>query len=256
MSAAAAGGRTIAIIPARYSSVRFPGKPLADIAGKPMIQHVVERARAASLIDGVVVAPDDDRIAGAVRKFGGRAVMTPACLATGTDRVAYAARELEEAEIVVNVQGDEPLILPEMIDQAVRPLREDTAMQAGTLVKRITEAAELGNPNVVKVVLDRCGRCLYFSRSPIPFGRDGGQAQWTARHPYYKHIGLYVFRRDFLLQFAALEHTPLEQMEKLEQLRILEHGFGITAAVTTLDSVAVDTPADLERVRTLIRSTP
>ena len=245
--------RTVAIIPARWASTRLPGKPLADIEGKPMIQHVYERTAAASLVDEVLVATDDERIVSAVRAFGGSAVMTPAHLPSGTDRVAHVAHGMHEATIIVNVQGDEPLIAPAMIDEAVRPLREDATRDAGTLVKRIALQEELMNPNVVKVVLGRNGNCLYFSRSPIPYGRDAAPSGWTEGHTYYKHIGLYVFRRAFLLRLAALPPTPLEQMEKLEQLRILEHGHTIRAAVTEHDSVPVDTLADLERVRSINR---
>ncbi len=244
--------RTVAIIPARFASQRLPGKPLAEIHGKPMICHVVERTARARLVSDVLVATDDQRIADAVQGCGGRAVMTPASLQSGTDRIAWVARTLDDAELVVNVQGDEPLIPPEMIDQAICPLLEDDRLVAGTLVKRIQSTEELLNPSLPKVVLDANGFCLYFSRSPIPFGRDLPQTEWMEHQRYFRHIGLYVFRRTFLLEYASWPQTPLEKAEKLEQLRILEHGERIRAVVTDLDSIAVDTPADLERVRTLM----
>jgi 3-deoxy-manno-octulosonate cytidylyltransferase (CMP-KDO synthetase) len=245
-------GRTIAIIPARYASKRFPGKPLADIGGKPMIQHVYERAARARRLDAVCVATDDERIAAAVRAFGGTAVMTPATLQSGSDRIAYAARSLQDVALVVNVQGDEPLIAPEMIDEAVEPLQKDPAIVAGTLVRKIATDEELMNPGIPKVVLDREGFCLYFSRSPIPFVRGLPPSAWRSSATLYKHIGLYVYRRTFLLTYASLPQTPLERAEKLEQLRILEHGYRIRAVVTAHDTIPVDTPADLDRVRTLM----
>ncbi len=242
----------VAVIPARYGSERLPGKPLADIGGKPMIQHVYERAARAKFVSAVLVATDDERISSAVHAFGGRAVMTPATLKSGSDRIAYAAASLPNADIVVNVQGDEPLIEPSAIDEAVAPLMHNPALVAGTLVRKIDNTSDLTNPNVVKVVCDRDGFALYFSRSAAPYGRDIPEHDWLARHLYYKHIGLYVFRRDFLLNYAQMPQTPLERTEKLEQLRILEHGYKIKATVTLYDSIAVDTPEDLARVRTIM----
>lgn len=244
--------RTVAIIPARYSSQRLPAKVLADICGKPMVQHVYERTRRATLINDVVVATDDERIASVVHKFGGQAIMTPASLQTGTDRIAYAARSLVAADIIVNVQGDEAIIEPTMIDEAVAPLTHDRSIQVGTLVRKIDSTADLLNPGVVKVVLDNEGNGLYFSRSPIPFGRDLQQSDWLKHHAYYKHFGLYVFRREFLNKFTQMRQTPLEGAERLEQLRILEHGYKIRCTVTTFDSVTVDTQEDLERVRRIV----
>ena len=246
--------RVVAVIPARYASSRLPGKPLADINGKPMIQHVVERARMARLVNDVIVATDDQRILDAVQAFGGTAVMTPADCPSGSDRIALVARGLEGTEIIVNVQGDEPVIPPSMIDEAVAPLLADASVPVGTLVTRLRTTEEYLDPNTVKAVLDRRGRCLYFSRSPVPYGRDRTPAALLERCPVYRHIGMYVYRRDFLLQYAALEQTPLEQAEKLEQLRILEHGYTIHAAVTDGESTAVDTPADLDRVRVLMNT--
>jgi 3-deoxy-manno-octulosonate cytidylyltransferase (CMP-KDO synthetase) len=244
-----AGTRTVAIIPARYGSQRFPGKPLALIAGKPMIVHVMERTARARLVDRVIVATDDERIAEAVRSHGGEAVMTPTDVRSGSDRIALAARPLAGTEIIVNVQGDEPLIPPPMIDEAIRPLLEDPSIEAGTLVRRIRSAAELRNPNLPKVLLDRSGRCLYFSRAAVPFGRGMTPEELIATFPVYGHVGLYVFRREFLLAFAAMTQTPLEMAEQLEQLRILEHGHALHAVVTEHVSIAVDIPGDLERVR-------
>jgi 3-deoxy-manno-octulosonate cytidylyltransferase (CMP-KDO synthetase) len=246
--------RTVAIIPARYASQRLPAKPLADIAGKPMIQHVFERASQATLVNTVVVATDDERIAAAVRAFGGHAVMTPSSLRSGSDRIAYVARSMGDTDIVVNVQGDEPLLVPAMIDEAVRPLLQNRTIPVGTLVRRIETTVELTNPNIVKVVLDNDGYCLYFSRSVIPYGRDCLPEDWLGGSPYYKHIGLYVFRREFLLKYAELPPTPLETTEKLEQLRILEHGYKIKAAITAHDSTPVDTVEDLERIRIAVGS--
>ncbi len=246
----------VAIIPARYASQRLPGKPLADILGRPMVQHVYERTARATLVNLVLVATDDERIAAAVRGFGGRVVMTPESCQSGTDRIASVARSIPDATIVVNVQGDEPLIHPAMIDEAIRPLLRDPSCQVATLVRRIDAVEDLANPGTVKVVLDRHGRCLYFSRAAIPFGRDRSPAEWLRLHPYYRHIGLYVFRREFLLRYPEMKQMPLETMEKLEQLRILEHGYSITATVTEHDSIPVDTAADLDRVRALAGETP
>ena len=244
-----AGRSVIAVIPARYGSERLPGKPLVDIGGKPMIQHVFERVRAASLVDEVIVATDDERIATAVRQFGGRPVMTDPALRSGTDRIAAVVRKTRNAAIVVNVQGDEPLIHPAMVDEAIRPMLEEPGLNVATLVHRITDPGDLENPGVVKVVLDHHLNCLYFSRSLIPFSRDIPPRERLAHVAYWKHVGVYVFRRAFLLAFASLEQTPLERAEKLEQLRILEHGERIRASITEHESLPVDTPADLERVR-------
>lgn len=243
---------TVAIIPARYRSERLPGKPLAVIAGKPMIQHVVERTARASSVNRTLVATDDERIADAVRRFGGEVVMTPAELRSGTDRVAFVARNLADAEIIVNVQGDEPLVAPAMIDQAVQPLLANDSELAGTLVREIATDEELANPGTVKALLDLNGYCLYFSRSIVPHLRDVPPHEWRSHHAFYKHIGLYVFRREMLLRYASLPQTPLERAEKLEQLRLLEHGYPIKAAVTTFDTMPVDTADDLERVRALL----
>jgi 3-deoxy-manno-octulosonate cytidylyltransferase (CMP-KDO synthetase) len=242
----------VAVIPSRYGSTRFPGKSLAFIRNKPMVQWVYERAKRSSLLDRVIVATDDRRILKTVRDFGGEAVMTSPEHATGTDRIAEVARYLD-CDIVVNVQGDEPLIDPDMIDAAVKPLAEDPAISMGTLAKLITDPEEVRNPNVVKVVMDRMGYALYFSRAPIPWDRD----QWASKTalidlgadgPWYKHVGLYVYRRDFLLSYAAMPQTPLEMTEKLEQLRALERGHRIRVVITVHESFGVDIPDDLSKI--------
>ncbi len=233
---------TVVVIPARYASSRFPGKPLADLGGTPIIEHVYRRASESRAVGAVIVATDDERIARVVERFGGRAVMTRVDHASGTDRLAEVAEQLS-CELIVNVQGDEPLIDPQMIDEAVQPFQQDATLMMSTLRTRIGDPSDLANPNVVKVVVDRDGFALYFSRSPIPFNRQGGPAV------AWKHVGLYVYRREFLLAFARLEPTALERTESLEQLRALEHGFRIKAVETEYDSISVDTPEDLERIR-------
>jgi 3-deoxy-manno-octulosonate cytidylyltransferase (CMP-KDO synthetase) len=244
--------RVIAVIPARYGSTRFPGKSLVSIKGKPMIQWVYERTRLSRLIDRVVVATDDERILGAVTAFGGEAVMTSAYHQTGTDRIAEVARELD-CDIVVNVQGDEPLIQPEMIDQAVRPLVDDASIPMGTVCRKIEHRDEAFDPNVVKVVFDQNSFALYFSRAPIPWDRD----HWSGKETFaemalagtmYKHIGLYAYRREFLLAYAALPQTSHEASEKLEQLRALDHGHKIKVVVTPYESFGVDIPDDLGKI--------
>jgi 3-deoxy-manno-octulosonate cytidylyltransferase (CMP-KDO synthetase) len=238
---------TVAVIPARFASSRFPGKPLALIDGRPMIEHVYRRAAASTLVAQVIVATDDLRIAAAVQQFGGEVRMTRDDHFSATDRLAEVAATLD-CDIVVNVQGDEPLIDPNSINEAVAPFSADPSLQITTLYHRISEPDELANPNIVKVVVDRGGYALYFSRAPIPHVRDprGG---WP---PLYRHVGLYAYRRSALLVMASLEPTPLERAESLEQLRALEHGIRIKAVETRYDSLGVDTPADLEHVRRLI----
>ncbi len=243
----------IGIIPARYESVRFPGKALTDINGKPMIQHVYERTCQVALFESVLVATDDDRIYEAVQQFGGQAHMTSVEHRSGTDRIAEVACGLD-ADIVVNVQGDEPLIQPEMITEAIQPLLDDADVAIGTLKHAISTPDELCDPNVVKVVTDRHDRALYFSRSPIPHvkGRDMRSAGFQAC-TFFRHVGLYAYRRDFLLRFIELPQTPLEQLEGLEQLRALEHGYHIAVATTLHTAIGVDTPEDVENVLKLIR---
>ena len=237
-----------AIIPARYESTRFRGKPLAPICGRPMIQWVYEAARQCVFIDQVFIATDHEEIRAVAEKFGARVCMTAATHATGTDRVAEAAEALD-ARIVINLQGDEPLIAPEAIRQAVTPFLEDSAIVLGTLKTRITDESDLGNPHVVKVVTDTSDCALYFSRSAVPFMNDRGRAAAA-----YRHIGLYVFRKDFLRTFTRLARTPLEQAENLEQLRALEHGYRIKVPTTGYQPISVDTPEDIIRVENMIRN--
>jgi 3-deoxy-manno-octulosonate cytidylyltransferase (CMP-KDO synthetase) len=244
----------IGIIPARYASKRLPGKPLLDLFGKPLIQHVYERAKRAELLTDVLVATDDERISSAVSAFGGKAIMTPQTIQSGSDRVAYVARNLP-ADVIVNIQGDEPLIRPEMIDETVQAVLDAEEIHTSTPVKKIALPEELMDPNVVKVVIDEEGFALYFSRSVVPYLRaDADQKMWVKRHDYYKHIGLYVFRKEFLLTFTQWDSSPLEQAEQLEQLRILEHGQRIKCVVTEHDSLSVDTPEDFERLKGNIRN--
>ncbi len=246
--------RVVAVIPARYASQRLPAKPLVDLMGKPMIQRVYERVTRAKLPAEVVVATDDRRIADVVQAFGGTAVLTSTDIKSGSDRVAAVARGME-GDIFVNVQGDEPLIAPGMIDEAVNVLLEDPDAAVGTLARKIESVADLDNPAVVKVVFDVHRYALYFSRAAIPFLRDAGEhAQWLSRHTYYKHVGMYVFRREFLLNYASLPESSLERAERLEQLRILECGYRIKVGITNHDSISVDTPEDVQRVIGLLRS--
>jgi 3-deoxy-manno-octulosonate cytidylyltransferase (CMP-KDO synthetase) len=235
---------TVAVVPARYQSTRFPGKPLAEIAGRPMIEHVYTRAASAPGVDAVVVATDDTRIEQAVRNFGGIVRTTSAKHRTGLDRIAEVAADLA-CEIVVNVQGDEPLIEPQAIAELIAPFDRDPSIQMTTLRRRITDAHEINDANVVKVVVDVEGNALYFSRAPIPYAVDPARAG----RDVYKHIGLYAYQRAFVRELATLPQTPLELAESLEQLRALEHGFQICAVETQYDSIGVDTPQDLERVR-------
>jgi 3-deoxy-manno-octulosonate cytidylyltransferase (CMP-KDO synthetase) len=233
----------VAIIPARYRSTRLPGKPLALIDGRPMIEHVHRQAKAARLVDAVLVATDDQRVAEAVDAFGGTAVLTDPDHATGTDRLAEVAAHLE-GDLVVNVQGDEPLITGQAIDLAIQPCLHRDGEIISTLRRRIDDMGDLQTPSVVKVVVDRDGYALYFSRSRVPFTRPGQPTpvQW-------RHLGLYVYPRTLLLTLAGWAPTPLERAEGLEQLRALEHGLRILTVETTVDTIGVDTPEDLERVR-------
>lgn len=239
----ATGRGAVVVIPAREQSERLPGKPLADIAGRPMIVHVLERASRARGVERVVVATDSERIAQVVVDAGGQAVLTSPDCPSGTDRCAVAARELGTPEVVVNVQGDEPLLDPGAIEGLLGAF-DDPAVEMATLARPLAKE-ERDNPNVVKVVRDLRGDALYFSRAPIPHPRGEG-AQALA------HVGIYGFRGAFLQRFASLPPTPLEQTEKLEQLRALEHGHRIRVLVTEYRSIGVDTPEDLQRVRRLL----
>jgi len=240
--------RVVGVIPARYASTRLPGKPLVDILGKPMIRRVYENAARSRLLEMLIVATDDERILAAVAAFGGQAVLTSRDHNTGTDRVAEVVRGLE-AEIVVNIQGDEPFVHPGMIDEVVEPLLADPELPMCTSMHRITDPADFANPNVVKAVVDLAGDALYFSRSLIPYPRK------TEGHRAFEHIGMYAYRKDFLLKYAALPQTPLEKLESLEQLRVLEHGYRLRVVETRQDYIplSVDTPEDLEKARKLAR---
>lgn len=240
----------IAVIPARYDSSRFPGKPLASIAGRPMIHHVVERARQARRVSRVVVATDDDRIRSAVEAFGGEAAMTRRDHRSGTERIAEVAARIP-AEIYINVQSDEPLISPGVIDAAVDAISSDADTQVATLCVPVSQASEIMDPNVVKVVADFDGNALYFSRAPIPWVRDAAEPV-AARH--FKHIGIYAFRRDALLEFPTLPPGELEHLEQLEQLRWLENGYRIRVGECEYSGVAVDIPADVARVEEILRA--
>jgi 3-deoxy-manno-octulosonate cytidylyltransferase (CMP-KDO synthetase) len=238
--------KIIAIIPARYASTRLPGKVLADLDGRPMIEHVYRRTALSPVVSETIVATDDLRIATRVTGFGGKVRLTKAH-ETGTDRLAEVAASLD-CDVVVNVQGDEPLVDPNAIAELVAPFTGDSGLQMTTLFRRIHNQAELSNPNITKVVVDRGGFAMYFSRAPIPHLRDprGG---WP---PMYRHIGLYAYRRSALMVLASLEPTPLERAESLEQLRALEHGIRIKAIETQYESFGVDTQEDLEQVRRLL----
>lgn len=241
--------KTLGVIPARYASSRFPGKPLADIFGKPMVRWVYERASMASKLDAVVVATDDERIAAAVRGFGGQVVLTDANHPSGTDRCAEVLRRPEFAamDLVVNIQGDEPGIEPAAIDALVDLLLADAGIDIATTATPLTIAQDLFDPNVVKVVCGKGGRALYFSRSAIPHVRNTDPEGWLAASPFLRHLGMYAYRREALLRAASMPPSPLELAEALEQLRWLENGLTIGVTLVASASPSVDTPADLQR---------
>lgn len=252
--------RVVAIIPARFNSTRLPGKPLALIKGKPLIQHVYEQVAGTNLLDSVFIATDDKRVFDAVSSFGAKAIMTSSSHICGTDRIAEAAKDID-FDIIVNVQGDEPFIRPEMVDDVVKLLIEDKRASISTLAKKTSNIEEIFSPNVVKVVMDNEGFAMYFSRSPIPYFRDG----WKFQNPStsqplcfsinselqtfycYKHIGVYGFRKDALLQFSTMEEGRLETIERLEQLRALASGIRIKVKETTYDTFGIDTIEDLKK---------
>jgi 3-deoxy-manno-octulosonate cytidylyltransferase (CMP-KDO synthetase) len=239
--------RAVAVIPARWASVRFPGKALVVIRGKPLIQHVWERASELESVERVVVATDDERIAAAVRGFGGAVAMTSPECPSGTDRVAEAARNWP-VDLVVNLQGDEPAFEVKALDQLIRVMVEDPGIEMGTLAHPVVDESEHRDSNAVKVVLDQSGHALYFSRAPIPYAREAGLVAPL------RHVGIYVFRHAFLQRYAALAPTPLEQTERLEQLRALEHGVRIRVLLTPHGSIGVDTPDDVDRLSAYLRS--
>lgn len=238
----------VAVIPARYASTRLPGKPLVTLAGKPMVQHVYERTRLATTVDRVVVATDDQRIVDAVQGFAGEARMTRADHRTGTERIAEVAAH-EKGDVFVNVQGDEPLIDPAAIDAAVHALLEEPPAQVATVATPIRQASDIMDPNVVKTVLDFDEYALYFSRAPIPWVRD---TQQKVHVNYWKHLGLYVFQRDALIEYPTLPQGELERVEQLEQLRWLENGWRIRVTEVEHDAVSVDVPEDVARVEKLL----
>lgn len=253
--------KTIGVIPARWKSSRFEGKILAKIMGKPMLQHVWERAKESKLLEEIVIAVDNEEVMKAVEAFGGKSVYTSKDQPSGTDRIAEVVNPID-VEIVVNIQGDEPLIHHTMIDNLASALLEDKSILMATLIKRITKKEEFLNPNVVKTVIDKNGYALYFSRSPIPYFRkeeEGHSAlnleSWFSGHPSadkseycYKHIGIYAYTKDFLFTYTNLPKSKLEESEKLEQLRALENGYKIKTIETEFDTIGVDTPEDLKKV--------
>jgi 3-deoxy-manno-octulosonate cytidylyltransferase (CMP-KDO synthetase) len=241
--------KAVGIIPARFSSTRFPGKPLAMIAGKTMIERVYKNAEKAKSLSGLFVATDDERIFSTIKSFGGKAVMTSPDCRSGSDRIAEAAEQID-AEIILNIQGDEPLLDHEALDRLVALFENDPDLLYGTLAAPIISEPELRNPNIVKVVLDRDDRCLYFSRSPVPFLRDMKFSQFA----FWRHIGIYGFRKEFLLKFRSLPQGRLEAAESLEQLRALENGITIKAVkLKEWKAVSVDTPDDLKLVEEIIK---
>jgi len=244
--------KIIGIIPSRYASSRFPGKPLADIAGKSMIQRVYETA--AAVFDNVWVATDDQRIYDAVSAFGGNAVMTSEEHPSGTDRCSEAVKKVSEStgetfDVVVNIQGDEPFIKPSQLTK-IAALFDDEDTQIGTLVQPITKSEDIFNPNIPKVVLAENGDAIYFSRSPIPYVRNVEEEKWMNHHTFFGHIGLYAYRTEVLHVLTQLKEGRLEKMESLEQLRWLEHSYRIRTDETNYDSFGIDTPEDLEKVMT------
>ena len=241
----------VCVIPARFESSRFPGKPLADLCGKPMIQHVYERASRAKALPYVAIATDDERIFQAVKKFGGNAVMTSPAHRSGTDRIAEAVKSFNLADnaIVVNIQGDQPVFEPAQVDEVIAPLIADDEILMSTLIYKIIKDEEITHPHAVKVTFDKDYFALYFSRATIPYVRD---KELSA--DYYKHHGIYSYRRDFLDVFTALPEGKLEKLEALEQLRALEHGYRIKVVVTSYDSVEVDNELELAKVRRIIEA--
>ena len=244
--------KVLCIIPARYNSSRFPGKPLADIGGKSMIRRVYEQAMACTVLDRVVVATDDTRILQHVEAFGADALLTRSNHISGTDRCAEVAALMPEYAVCINIQGDEPFLNPAQIERIALPLLEGRA-EISTLAKAIQDQAALQNPNIVKVVFNKNGHALYFSRSPIPYLRDIAEQDWASNQAHYRHLGLYGFQRDTLLEIASLPPSTLEQWEALEQLRWLENGKSIFVALTDEEAIGIDTPEDAEKARIFLQ---
>lgn len=240
--------RTIGIIPVRYQSTRFPGKPLIDIAGKTMIHRVYEQAKKANLLHDVIVATDDDRIAEEVASFGGKVLLTRKDHQSGTDRCAEVANNYQDIDAIINIQGDEPFIDPNQVNLLVKRL-QDPLVEIATLAKRMEVSTDLWNSNCVKVVFRKDGEALYFSRSPIPYSRDIPNEQWVKNHSYYQHIGVYGYKRETLLAIAKLSKGKLEQIESLEQLRWLENGYPIHITLTDKATFGIDTPEDWEQAK-------
>jgi 3-deoxy-manno-octulosonate cytidylyltransferase (CMP-KDO synthetase) len=240
--------KAIIVIPARYGSTRLPGKALAEIEGRPLVQHVYDRAIRSRLASDCLIATDDARICRACEGFGGNVMMTSPDHNSGTDRMAEVASKLH-ADVYINVQGDEPLVDPDAVDLLIKTMFDDPSIKMGTLKRPMNSYEDFTNPNMVRVVCDKDDFALYFSRAPVPFlTRDRFEEH---RGLVFKHIGLYSFRRDFLLEFSKMPPSPLERAERLEQLRVLEAGIRIKALTTDYESISVETPADLERVRAL-----
>jgi len=235
----------IGVIPARYSSIRFEGKVLVDILGKPMIQHVWERAKQARILDDLIIACDHELVARAAEKFGAKVVMTSKGHLCGTDRISEVINPID-VKIVINIQGDEPLIHPTMIDSVAQALMDNSNISMATIIKKIDNPQVLNDPNVVKVVVDKNNFALYFSRAAIPYRAENSEVESPV---YYKHIGLYGYTKDFLFTYRNLPASNLEKIERLEQLRVLEEGFRIKTVETKFDTIGVDTPDDLEKVK-------
>jgi len=258
--------KAIGIIPARWKSSRFEGKVLASILGKPMIQHVWERAKESRMLDDLIIAADREEVIKAAQKFGGKAVYTSKDQPSGTDRITEVVNPID-VDVIVNIQGDEPLIHHAMIDSLTNALLEDREIPMATVIRRITKKEELLNPNVVKVVIDKDGYALYFSRSPIPYFRKEEEhhsildvSSWFLDHSFdaqkqifYKHIGIYAYTKDFLFTYTNLPKSKLEESEKLEQLRALENGYRIKTIETEFDTIGVDTPEDLKKVEEMLK---
>jgi 3-deoxy-manno-octulosonate cytidylyltransferase (CMP-KDO synthetase) len=244
----------LGVIPARYGSSRFLGKPLAEICRKPMIQHVYERAKKSDILNKLIVATDNKKIFDTIKSFGGEVVMTDENIRTGTDRTAEIAR-MYPYEVVLNIQGDEPLLEGWMLNKLAEPLINDKNIHSSTLVKKITELKELEDPNLVRVIIDKNGFALYFSRASIPFYNDSpDKKEWLKNHQYYRHIGLYGFQIDFLFEFVELEQSSLERAEVLEQLRILENGYKMKVEIVDYTPYPVDVPEDIKIIERLIRN--
>ncbi|MDD5771911.1 MAG: 3-deoxy-manno-octulosonate cytidylyltransferase [bacterium] len=243
--------KIIGIIPARYGSTRLKAKPLIEFLGKPLIQHVFERAKLSRLLDKVIVATDNKLIYDKVIKFGGEAVMTSVAHKSGTDRAAEAASKYT-CDVIVNIQGDEPTITPELIDEAIKPVLKNDNVYYSTLKTKINCKNDLMDPNIVKVITDKDNFAIYFSRLPIPYSFDN-KTDFTGNY-YYKHIGLYVYKKDFLLKFVSLKSTDLEKRERLEQLRALENGYKIKVVETKGDTISVDVADDIEKAKIFIQN--